>query len=101
MNRGARGVLLSESAILRRAGSLSPLPNRQHGEMKHLQAFERKMLASPDQQISLTDPDSRSGRNSTMTAVRNSVHAADPIPLLRLAKLLASSTLLRPLSLAR
>jgi Transposase DDE domain len=30
------------------------------GEMKRLEAYERKMLASPDQQISLTDPDSRS-----------------------------------------
>src|SRR5712691_2697403 len=30
------------------------------GEMKRIEAYERKMLASPDQQISLTDPDSRS-----------------------------------------
>jgi len=30
------------------------------GEMKRLEAYEEKMLASPDQQISLTDPDSRS-----------------------------------------
>ena len=30
------------------------------GEMKRLEAFEKQMLASPDQQISLTDPDSRS-----------------------------------------
>jgi transposase len=30
------------------------------GEMQRLEAYERKMLASPDQQISLTDPDSRS-----------------------------------------
>ena len=30
------------------------------GEMKRLAAYEKKMLASPDQQISLTDPDSRS-----------------------------------------
>ena len=30
------------------------------GEMKRLAAYERQMLASPDQQISLTDPDSRS-----------------------------------------
>jgi hypothetical protein len=30
------------------------------GEMKCLEAFEKQMLASPDQQISLTDPDSRS-----------------------------------------
>ena len=29
-------------------------------EMKRLDAYERQMLASPDQQISLTDPDSRS-----------------------------------------
>ena len=29
-------------------------------EMEKLQAFEKRMLASPDQQISLTDPDSRS-----------------------------------------
>ncbi len=29
-------------------------------EMQRLAAYERKMLASPDQQISLTDPDSRS-----------------------------------------
>ena len=28
--------------------------------MKRLEVYERKMLASPDQQISLTDPDSRS-----------------------------------------
>ena len=30
------------------------------GEMKKLAAMEKRMLASPDQQISLTDPDSRS-----------------------------------------
>ena len=30
------------------------------GEMKRLAAYEKKLLASPDQQISLTDPDSRS-----------------------------------------
>src|SRR4030088_1283057 len=29
-------------------------------EMQHLKAIEKEMLASPDQQISLTDPDSRS-----------------------------------------
>ena len=29
-------------------------------EMQRLEAYERQMLASPDQQISLTDPDSRS-----------------------------------------
>jgi transposase len=29
-------------------------------EMKRLEAYEKKMLASPDQQVSLTDPDSRS-----------------------------------------
>ena len=29
-------------------------------EMKRLDAYEKQMLASPDQQISLTDPDSRS-----------------------------------------
>lgn len=29
-------------------------------EMKRLEAYEKKMLASPDRQISLTDPDSRS-----------------------------------------
>ena len=40
------------------------------GEMKKLAAMEKLMLASPDQQISLTDPDSRSmatsGRGSGM-----------------------------------
>ena len=39
-------------------------------EMAKLDAFEKRMLASPDQQISLTDPDSRSmatsGRGSGM-----------------------------------
>ena len=30
------------------------------GEMQRLAAMEKMMLASPDQQISLTDPDSRS-----------------------------------------
>lgn len=30
------------------------------GEIKRLEAYEKKMLASPDQQISLSDPDSRS-----------------------------------------
>jgi transposase len=39
-------------------------------EMKKLAAYEKRMLASPDQQISLTDPDSRSmatgGRGSGM-----------------------------------
>src|SRR5215472_9482726 len=29
-------------------------------EMRHLEGFEARMLAAPDQQISLTDPDSRS-----------------------------------------
>ena len=29
-------------------------------EMQRLKAIEKEMLASPDQQISLTDPDSRS-----------------------------------------
>jgi transposase len=33
---------------------------RLDGEMKRLESYEKKMLASPDQQISLTDPDSRS-----------------------------------------
>ena len=33
------------------------------GEMKRLAAYEKKMLASPDQQISSTDPDSRSNGN--------------------------------------
>ena len=33
------------------------------GEMKRLEAYEKKMLASPDQQISSTDPDSRSNGN--------------------------------------
>lgn len=33
---------------------------RLDGEVKRLESYERKMLASPDQQISLTDPDSRS-----------------------------------------
>jgi hypothetical protein len=41
-------------------------------EMDRLKAIERAMLASPDQQISLTDPDSRSmatsGRGSRETA---------------------------------
>ena len=40
------------------------------GEMKKLAAMEKRMLASVDQQISLTDPDSRSmatsGRGSGM-----------------------------------
>lgn len=31
------------------------------GEMNRLEVYEKKMLASPDQQISLTDPDSRHG----------------------------------------
>src|SRR3989441_5568749 len=30
------------------------------GELQRLKAIEKEMLASPDQQISLTDPDSRS-----------------------------------------
>ena len=33
------------------------------GEMKRLAAYEKKMLASPDEQISSTDPDSRSNGN--------------------------------------
>jgi hypothetical protein len=32
----------------------------EQGEMQRLAAMEQQMLASPDQQISLTDPDSRS-----------------------------------------
>ena len=31
--------------------------------MKRLEAYEKKMLASPDSQISSTDPDSRSNGN--------------------------------------
>ena len=43
-------------------------------EMKRLEAYEKKMLASPDQQISLTDPDSRS------MATRRSSAVVAPVP---------------------
>jgi hypothetical protein len=43
-------------------------------EVKRLKAIEKPMLASPDQQISFTDPDSRSmatsGRGSGMVGIR-------------------------------
>ena len=58
------------------------------GEMKKLQACEKLMLASPDQQISLTDPDSRSmatsGRGSGMVGyMRSSSAPCGSAPLMR------------------
>jgi transposase len=47
-------------ALAAKAKHLKEKLVRLDGEMKRLEAYERKMLASPDQQISLTDPDSRS-----------------------------------------
>jgi len=47
-------------ALATKAKHLKEKLVRLDGEMKRLEAYERKMLASPDQQISLTDPDSRS-----------------------------------------
>jgi hypothetical protein len=43
-------------------------------EIAKLAAYEKRMLASPDQQISLTDPDSRSMATSGRTA-----QGAEPI----------------------
>ena len=45
--------MLKENEVIGAIGKLD-------GEMRRLAAMERLMLASPDQQISLTDPDSRS-----------------------------------------
>ena len=47
-------------ALAAKAEHLKEKLARLDGEMKRLESYERKMLASPDQQISLTDPDSRS-----------------------------------------
>jgi hypothetical protein len=48
-------------------------------EMQRLAAMERLMLASPDQQISLTDPDSRSMATS-WTRLRLGPSAGDEFP---------------------
>jgi len=47
-------------ALAAKAEHLKEKLVRLDGEMKRLASYEKKMLASPDQQISLTDPDSRS-----------------------------------------
>ena len=47
-------------ALVAKAEHLKEKLARLDGEMKRLESYEKKMLASPDQQISLTDPDSRS-----------------------------------------
>ena len=47
-------------ALAAKAEHLKEKLAKLEGEMKRLDAYERQMLASPDQQISLTDPDSRS-----------------------------------------
>ena len=47
-------------ALAAKAEHLKEKLARLDGEMKRLESYEKKMLASLDQQISLTDPDSRS-----------------------------------------
>ncbi len=57
-------------ALAAKTAHLKEKLEKLNGEMEKLAALEKRMLASPDQQISLTDPDSRSmatsGRGSGM-----------------------------------
>jgi len=48
------------TAIAARVERLKEKISKLHEEMQRLQVLERHMMASPDEQISLTDPDSRS-----------------------------------------
>jgi len=48
------------TAITARVERLKEKIGKLHEEMQRLQVLERHMMASPDEQISLTDPDSRS-----------------------------------------
>jgi hypothetical protein len=41
-------------------------------EMQKLEAIEKQVLASPDKQISLTDPDARLGSSSATWRVKRS-----------------------------
>ena len=54
-------------------------------EMAKLAAYEKQMLASPDQQISLTDPDNRSmatsGRGSGAVGYNVQVMILSPTPV--------------------
>jgi transposase len=50
----------STEALIAKAKHLKEKLAKLDVEMQRLAAYEKKMLASPDQQISLTDPDSRS-----------------------------------------
>jgi transposase len=47
-------------ALAAKAAHLKEKLAKLAGEMQKLEAYEKQMLASPDQQISLTDPDARS-----------------------------------------
>ena len=47
-------------ALAAKTAHLKEKLEKLESEMQRLEAFEKVMLASPDQQISLTDPDSRS-----------------------------------------
>jgi hypothetical protein len=51
----------SSEALAAKLARLKDTVARLASEMDRLRAIERAMLASPDQQISLTDPDSPSG----------------------------------------
>jgi len=61
-------------ALAVRTGHLKEKLAKLASESQRLKAIEKEMLASPDQQISLTDPDSRSmatsGRGSSIAALR-------------------------------
>src|SRR5207245_9047198 len=46
-------------------------------QMQRLKTYEAQMLASPDQQLSLTDPDARSMKNRDGGIVGYNVQAAD------------------------
>ena len=69
--RTAAGEDPSETVLLTKTRLKEKLVKLEE-EVKRLKAFERQVLASPDQQISLTDPDCRSmatsGRGSGMVA---------------------------------
>ncbi len=74
----------SSTAIALKRIRLKDKLEKLHSEMEKLDAIEKQMLASPDEQISLTDPDSRSmatsGRGSgvvgynVQTAVETEYH---------------------------
>ena len=53
-------AIKSSWSLVAKTAHLKEKLTRLASEMQKLKAYEQAMLASPDQQISLTDPDSRS-----------------------------------------